>query len=53
MQWTTHHLCMVMTAAINAVDLSVFHQEVPEGHHSQSGFSSTQSTLLQPRSHPL
>lgn len=42
-----------MTAAVNAVDLSVFHQEVPEGHHSQSGFSSMHPIPLQPRSHPL
>ena len=50
---TIYHLCMVMTAAINAVDLSVFHQEVPKGHHSQSRFSSMQPILLQSRFHPL
>lgn len=42
-----------MTAANRAVDLFVFHQEALKGHQSQSGFSSTESILLQPRSHPF
>lgn len=36
----TYHQCRMMRVAASTPDLPTFHQELPEGHHSQSVFSS-------------